>query len=52
MFRNVGHGVRSDIGRSDQRLVLCQPRLGGRERPFVDGQVGMDRSTDQAALQE
>lgn len=52
VFGDVGDGVGSDLGRSDQRLVLRRPRLGGRERALVDGEVGLDRAADQAAFQE
>lgn len=52
VFWDVGDGVRPDLRCSDQRLILRRPRLGGWERPVVDGQVGLDRTADQAAFQE
>lgn len=52
MFGDAGDGVRSDFRRSDQRLVVRRPGLGGRKRPPADGEVGLDRAANQAALQK
>lgn len=52
VFGDAGDGIRADYRCSGQRLVLRRPRLGARERPAADGQVGLDRTADQAALQE
>jgi len=52
VLRDAGHGVRSDLRRSDRRFVVRRPRLGGGERPLANGQIGLDRPADQAALQE
>lgn len=52
VLRDAGDGVRSDLRRSDQRLVVRRPGLGGRKRPLVDREIGLDGAAGQTALQK